>query len=119
MSRQVSPAFQLYTDDWLGSTAITLMSPAEEGAYIRLLCHAWNSEDCGLPDNDKKLAVLSRLGKAWGNGSGAKIRECFVVNSGRLYNSRQLEIWQEQYEHRQSRSSAGKKGAYARWHSQE
>jgi|TARA_R100000501_G_C2573623_1_gene79527 uncharacterized protein YdaU (DUF1376 family) len=118
MSKQTSPAFPLYADDWLGSSAIDLMSPAEEGAYIRLLCHAWNSEDCGLPDDDKKLAIHSRLGKAWRNGSGAKIRENFIVKDGRLYNLRLLEIWTEQKEYREQKAKAGKKGADARWHNQ-
>ena len=115
MARHSAPAFPLYTDDWLGSSAIDLMSPAEEGAYVRLLCHAWNSEDCGLPDDDKKLAKHSRLGKAWHNGSGAKIRESFIVKAGRLYNLRLLEIWQEQQEYREKKVKAGKKGAGIRW----
>ncbi len=118
MSSQLSPAFPLYTDDWLGSTAIALMSPAEEGAYIRLLAYEWNSGDCSLPDDNKELAVLSRLGKAWGNGSGAKIRKNFVVRDGRLYNLRMIEIWEEQKEYRERRTEAGKKGAEARWHTQ-
>jgi hypothetical protein len=33
------PAFQFYPSDWLASMAIMLMTPAEEGAYVRLLCH--------------------------------------------------------------------------------
>ena len=36
-----SPAFQFYPNDWLSSPRITMMSPAEEGAYIRLLCYDW------------------------------------------------------------------------------
>src|SRR5688572_2840993 len=54
-----SPAFQLYVQDWLSSPTITLMSPAQEGAYLRLLLIQWNSTDFALPNDDVKLASLS------------------------------------------------------------
>lgn len=62
-----SPAFQFYPKDWLSSTDISLMTPEQEGAYIRLICHMWDDEDCSLPDDDQKLAQLSRLGDRWGD----------------------------------------------------
>jgi uncharacterized protein YdaU (DUF1376 family) len=106
----------LFTDDWLGSTSILLMTPAEEAGYLRLLCHQWNAENCDLPDNDKELETLSRLGKAWRNGSGAKIRQNFLIKGDRIYNLRTLEIWQEQKDFRDKKAEAGRKGADARWH---
>ena len=63
-------AFLLYVDDWLSSTAIELMTAAEERGYLRLLMHAWKSPDCGLPKDDKTLAQLSKLGGAWRGKSG-------------------------------------------------
>ena len=57
-----SPAFQVYPGEWLSSQDIMLMTPSQEGAYIRLLFIAWLSDDCGLPDDDEQLASLSRLG---------------------------------------------------------
>jgi uncharacterized protein YdaU (DUF1376 family) len=95
------PAFQFYVNDWLGSANIMLMTPAEEGAYIRLLAIAWGSDDCGLPDDDKELSVLSRLGEGWFNGTSTKLRKCFIQKGTRLYNKRLLEerkkqeIWKE------------------------
>jgi uncharacterized protein YdaU (DUF1376 family) len=96
-----SPAFQFYPNDWLSSTHITLMSPAEEGAYIRLLSIAWNSEDCGLPNDDNALSILSRLGEGWFGITSQKIKECFTLKDGRLFNERLLKerekqtIWKE------------------------
>jgi uncharacterized protein YdaU (DUF1376 family) len=104
-----SPAFQFYPNDWLSSTHITLMSPAEEGAYIRLLSIAWNSEDCGLPDDDNVLSVLSRLGEGWFSGSSQKVRQCFYIDAGRLYNKRLLKERQKQDEWLKKSSDAGKK----------
>ena len=40
------PAFQFYPNDWLSSPTILLMTPAQEGAYIRLLCYCWSDKDC-------------------------------------------------------------------------
>jgi uncharacterized protein YdaU (DUF1376 family) len=89
-----SPAFQFYPNDWLSSLKIALMSPAEEGAYIRLLCYAWADLDCSLPDDDTVLAQLSRLGEGWLNGGSTVIRKCFEAHpekEGRLVNMRLLE----------------------------
>ena len=83
MPKEKSPAFQFYPADWLSSTAISLMTPAEEGAYLRLLCHAWMDPMCSLPDDDAQLAILSRLGPHWKHAS-LKIRAKFEVVDGRL-----------------------------------
>jgi uncharacterized protein YdaU (DUF1376 family) len=89
-----APSFQFYPTDWLASTKVALMTPAQEGAYIRLLCYAWSDPDCSLPDDDQVLAQLSRLGEGWFNGGSTIIRECFVPHPqkpGRLVNLRLLE----------------------------
>ena len=105
-----SPAFQFYPDSWLSSLAVTLMSPAEEGAYLRLLCHAWLSPDCGLPSDSESLKVLSRLGVGWSK-SEAKIRSKFRLEGERLFNDRLLaertkqEVWREKS--RQGGKSSG------------
>ena len=94
-----SPAFQFYPNDWLSSPRIMLMTPAEEGAYIRLLSICWMNG--GLPDDDEQLAALSRLGADWFNGSGPKIRKCFKKQGTKLYNRRLMKertkqrIWKE------------------------
>jgi len=82
------PAFQFYPGDWLSSTKISLMTPTEEGAYIRLLCHAWADPQCSLPNDDQILATLSRLGEGWFGESGSKIKGCFKVKGNRLINER-------------------------------
>lgn len=124
-----SPAFQMYPADWLGSLDIMTMTPAEEGAYFRLLCIAWLQDDCGLPDDDSILAHLSRLGDGWlgapdssaiavpssAISSAIKIRKKFVSENGRLYNARLLAEREKQEQNRQDKSDAGRKGAAKRW----
>lgn len=112
-----SPGFKLYADDWLASTKIAVMTPAEEGAYIRLLCHQWNSADCTLPDDDEELAVLSRLGEGWFNGGSTKIRKCFPKHprrKGRISNRRLLEERRKQEEWRRKSSEGGIKSGKSR-----
>ena len=108
-------AFLLYTADWLSSTAIELMTAGEERGYLRLLMHAWQSPDCGLPDDNRTLAVLSKLGAEWEAGSGAVLRRQFVARGARLFNERLLEEREHQRQYRQSRSDASRKGNGARW----
>ena len=107
------PAFQFYPDSWLSSMDITLMTIAEEGAYHRLLCHAWEQEDCGIPDDDRQLAVLSKMGSAWKKSSEV-IRRKFVSRDGRLYNERLLTERQKQAEWAEKSAVGGKKSATKR-----
>jgi uncharacterized protein YdaU (DUF1376 family) len=108
----------MYVKDWLASTRVAVMTPAEEGGYFRLLCHAWNDSDCCLPDDDETLALLSRLGGAWTNGSGMKIRACFVADKerpGKIFNERQRAVLYAQLGRQEESRERGKKAANARW----
>jgi len=104
------PSFGFFPDNWLGSSRIAVMTPAEEGAYIRLLCLAWNSPemDAGLPDDDGALAIMSRLGDSWARGSGAKLRACFESRGGRLYNEKLSHEWERATQYAESRRANAK-----------
>jgi uncharacterized protein YdaU (DUF1376 family) len=108
------PAFQFYPQDWLSSASISLMTPAEEGAYIRLLALAWLEPDCGLPDDDAVLARLSRLKGAWARGSGAKLRGQFRAEGGRLFNERLLRARDDWLDYAAERAEAGRRGGLER-----
>ena len=110
-----SPAFSFYPDDWLGSTKITLMTPAEEGAYIRLLAHQWNEPDCTIPGDDESLSKLSRLKEGWLK-SRERLLRCFrKLKSGRLQNQRLKAERDKQRERSAERSESGVAGANGRW----
>ena len=112
-----SPAFQFYPKDWLSSLNVLMMTPAEEGAYIRLLCYCWDSGDCSIPDDDAALAVMSRLGEGWFKGGSTAVRKCFVPhphNPGFLTNERMLSERQNQAEWSKKSSAGGKKSAAQR-----
>jgi len=107
-----SPAFQFYPNDWLSSPKIMLMSPAEEGAYIRLLCYDWAND--GIPDDDDQLAVLSRMGEGWFKGGSTTLRGCFIQHPNKsryLTNPRLQLIRLEQLEHREKSRQGGLQSA--------
>lgn len=117
MKPGLCPDMPFIAADWLSSTAISLMTPAQEGAYIRLLCHAWNTADCSLPGDDESLAVLSRLGDAWAT-DGQKIKACFEAdpeNPGRIYNAKQRSIREEQDRRVMTAQEHGRRAINARW----
>lgn len=117
MKQGLCPDMPFMVADWLSSTRIATMSPAQEGAFLRLLLHAWGDPDCTLPDNDAKLAALSRLGSDW-EKFGAEVRACFVADQqrpGRIYNEKQRGIRAKQEARIQAAKTHGKKAAEARW----
>jgi uncharacterized protein YdaU (DUF1376 family) len=47
------PHFAFFPKDFIADAKVTVMSPLARGAYIFLLCHAWNEDPQGtLPDDD-------------------------------------------------------------------
>ncbi len=112
-----SPAFQFYPKEWLSSMDIMLMTPEQEGAYIRLLCICWESGDCSIPDDDKQLSMLSRLGEGWFKGSSTVVRNKFISHPykpGFLTNERLLKEANKQADWARKCSAGGKKSAEKR-----
>jgi uncharacterized protein YdaU (DUF1376 family) len=93
------------------------MTPAEEGAYLRLLCYCWESGDCSIPDDDNTLAKLSRLGKGWFKGSSTTLRLCFIAHptrEGHLTNERLRKEFEKQSEWKLKCKNAGLKSGEVR-----
>jgi uncharacterized protein YdaU (DUF1376 family) len=112
-----SPAFQFYPKEWLSSMDIMLMTPEQEGAYIRLLCLCWESGDCSIPDDDHQLAMLCRLGEGWFKGSSTVVRKKFIPHPnkpGFLTNDRLIKEANKQADWAQKCSNGGKKSAEKR-----
>lgn len=110
-----SPAFQLYPADWLSSMTVTMMTPAQEGAYIRLICYDWSND--GIPDDDNQLSSLSRLGEGWFKGGSTVVRKCFKqhpTKEGFLTNDRLEKEREKQRTWREKSSEGGKKSAETR-----
>lgn len=114
-----SPRFDFYPSDWLGDTNVQAMSLEVEGAYIRLLAHAWQSDDCSLPDNAEILARFLRVSRRnfariWADLTTGT-RAVFVRDSdGNWRNPRLVREWKKA----QQRAKQASEAAGARWHEQ-
>lgn len=105
------PAFQFYPNDWLSSPHIAMMTPEQEGAYIRLLCYCWASGDCSLPSDEQALLSLSRLKDI---DSLRVVADCFnqhPTESHKLVNLRLKKEQEKQEAWRKKSSNGGKQSA--------
>lgn len=104
------PYMPLYVADWLSSEAVTAMTLEQQGAFLRLLAHAWLSGTCSLPTSDSALAALSTLGDRWAGENAEAIRRCFkqkrVGNETRIVNEKLAKVWKD----RRSYAERGQKG---------
>jgi uncharacterized protein YdaU (DUF1376 family) len=100
-----------YIDDWLTSVAVDGFTLEQRGAYLELLLRQWSAPTGTLPNDDRTLAQLSRLGRRWAKVGRPIIARCFVEQDGGLVNPRCRELW----EAARRRSSTAKKSARLRW----
>lgn len=103
-----SPAFQFYPDEWLTDLDVILMTPEQEGAYIRLICLCWLDNDLSIPDDDDQLSVLSRINK----GGLTKVKAKFKphpTKPGFLTHSRLQKEGEKQEKWRKKSAEGGRK----------
>ena len=103
-----APAFQFYVSDWVASQRVTMLSLAEEGAFLRLLCSAWLA---GSVPSDPAMAARI-IGKDCPPATAQAALAMFIPakESGRMVNERQEEERAKQIAFRKACSAAGKKG---------
>jgi len=106
--------------DFLADDKVALMSTEEVGAYILLLCRAWQQDRPGaVPDNDEYLAAWTRLSPLRWNQIKDKVLLPFTYNpscpGGEWVQERMARDHAGISETLAQRSEAGKKGAEARW----
>lgn len=110
--RKRLPYMPLFVDDFLSSTKVAAMTPAEVGGYLMLLMNCWASGDVSIPADDSSLEMISRLGVGW-KKSRNKLRACFTehpTKEGFLTNSRLCEVWEQSQEISLKRAESGRRG---------
>ena len=112
---EIGAWFKFYPQDWLASATASGLSLAERGAYMTLLCVAW--EHGGIPADTKRLAVMLGVSRQefeelWG-GLHAKWRE-HPDDPKRLVNPRQEDVRASQQRLYDARSEAGRLGGKAK-----
>lgn len=100
-----APAFQLYADDFLAGTIA--MSPAEVGAYIRLLCYQWSNGS--IPDDPRKLKRI-----VGGPVSPEVLAKFKPAGEGRLANQRLELERRKQNDYREKQRQKGIQSGVAR-----
>lgn len=112
------PAMPFYVNDWLSSARVACMTLEQQGAYMRLLCHCWASQEAAIPDDDEQLAALSGMGQRWLKNGCQLVRVCFQPHPnkpGFLTNERVAELWVERLEWKEKSRIGGKNSAAKRW----
>lgn len=89
----------------------THLTTEEHGAYFLLLMAAWGSEDCTLPNDEKRLAALAKMPVARWRKIAANVLEFWGYDKGRLFQKRLQKEWAYV---RQKRVKA-KAAIHARW----
>lgn len=108
------PWFKFHSQDFLGDIRVAAMSPAALGAYVRLLCMAW--QDGGyLPSADRALARLASMTLDEWQGVASEVLTCFTEEGDRIYQKRLRAEYQAVVNETERRAEAGRKGAKARW----
>jgi len=107
MAKLRDPSFPFYAGDWLSGQSVDSMTLAEQGAFIRLLCHAWLSGTCTLPDDPAVLGALSRMGEEYFRSEPCPLRRCFKARNGKIYNEKLTKLWKERQEHRRKSQEGG------------
>ena len=106
-----APAFQFYPKDYLSSENVMRMSLAEQGAYVRLLCHAWL--EGSIPSARKDLARMVGVSTQKLTAMWPSIERCFDVDpndESRLISPRLMQESEKQTTYRER----AKKGGQAR-----
>ena len=107
------PAFQFYPADFLVDENVVLMSLAEVGAYIKLMCFCWR--EGSIPNDTTILARLVGCDSSAMNSHWVNLSKCFEERDGRLIHSRLERELEKQIDYHNERHESGKKGAKARW----
>mgnify|MGYP003657942476 FL=1 len=99
--------FPFFPADFLVSTM--LMSPAEVGAYMRLLCHSWIED--GIPYKSK--TYLARLGGISTSKLDQILSKFYIDDENRVRHHRLEVVRKSVVDLREKRAKAGRKGGEA------
>ncbi len=110
-----SRSFLFWVADFLADPVVAAMSTEEVGAYILLLCYAWQSDRPGvLRNDDDLLSKLTRLHERWPEHRENVLR-AFVVSSTTITQKRMVAEARATAERIARASESGRRASISRW----
>lgn len=107
------PAFQFYATDFLGDPHVIAMTMEERGAYITLLCIAW--EEGGIPSDPKLLRrLLGHMSARKFAAIWEAIEPCWDRLGDKWIQPRMEKVREEQIAWREKSAAGGRKSGEAR-----
>src|SRR3546814_6361922 len=71
----------------------THLTTEEHGAYLLLLMAAWGTEDCSLPNDERRLAALSKTTVQRWRKIAPTVLEFWTIERGRIWQKRMMKEW--------------------------
>lgn len=111
------PFFAFYPSDFADDFNVAAMSTLQVGAYVLLLCKAWQADPpASLPNDDQILARLARVDAATWTEIRAGVLAPFRLGSdGKLHSKRLRKEYDEALKRIRAAKERGKSGAETRW----
>jgi len=109
--------FAFYPGDFAGDFNVEAMTTLQVGAYILLLCKAWQADPpASLPNDDAVLARFARLSPGdWAAAKAGVLAPFTLGTDNRWYQKRLRQEYEKARMLSRKREKAGEAGAAARW----
>lgn len=72
----------------------THLTTEEHGAYLLLMMAAWGSDDCTLPNDERRLAALVKMPVSRWRKIAPTVLEFWTIEKGRIMQKRLLKEWE-------------------------
>src|SRR3546814_14621870 len=80
--------------DWSSDVCSSdLLTTEEHGAYLLLLMAVWGTEDCSLPNDERRLAALSKTTVQRWRKIAPTVLEFWTIERGRIWQKRLMKEW--------------------------
>lgn len=112
MSKEASPSFQFFPKDFLADENVALMTMAERGVYITLLCFCWT--EGSVPSSIQSIARLCSMSSGSIKKMWPTIQRCFVETDNRFRHKRLDAEREKQAAWRNKLAESGRKGGLSR-----
>lgn len=111
------PFFAFYPADFANDFHVEAMSTLQVGAYLLLLCKAWQAEPpASLPNDDQVLARFARVTpEVWAEIKPGVLAPFRLGTDGRLHSKRLRQEYDTALGKMRVRSASGKLGSSSRW----